>query len=267
MCHDLEAGEPQVAGATQHGPVRAALPAEVANGSFAAVVVVNYLHRPLLGSLLGLLEGPGAVLIYEGWAEGNEAFAAPKDAAALANLLRPNELLSGVLPQCEVLSFSHGRLEEYEGRDCSKQLLCARLPDCYDGRGGGSGSGSGAGSGSGSGADAGLAALKRLLTAGAESAELLAGPIFGREWLHARAAAPALDFCVGELLRLLRGYDPADSRAVHLERMSERDKWGQHYWGHCYFMFFDRDFLDIPVNLLLSSRKCQGVPIFPIRQN
>ena len=34
------------------------------------------------------------------------------------------------------------------------------------------------------------------------------------------------------------------------------------------FMFFDRDFLGTPANLLLSSpKKCQGVACFPIRQN
>ena len=33
------------------------------------------------------------------------------------------------------------------------------------------------------------------------------------------------------------------------------------------FMFFDRDFLGTPVNLLLSSQKCQGVPFFQTCQH
>ena len=49
---------------------------------------------------------------------------------------------------------------------------------------------------------------------------------------------------------------------------SERDKWGQHSWGHCKFVVFvDRDLLGTPVNLRLSSQKCQGVPFSPICQN
>ena len=42
---------------------------------------------------------------------------------------------------------------------------------------------------------------------------------------------------------------------------SERDTWGQHYWGHCKFHVFDRGtFGGTLVNLLLSYQKCQGVP-------
>ena len=44
------------------------------------------------------------------------------------------------------------------------------------------------------------------------------------------------------------------------ERLSERDKWGQHSWGRCKFYVFRKtDFLGTPVNLLLSCQKCQGV--------
>ena len=45
-------------------------------------------------------------------------------------------------------------------------------------------------------------------------------------------------------------------------------KWGQHYWDQCRFHFFwQRDFLGTPVNLLVSSQKCQGVPFSPICQH
>ena len=46
---------------------------------------------------------------------------------------------------------------------------------------------------------------------------------------------------------------------------SERDKWGQRQWGHCNFhVFWQRDFLGTPVNLLLFVQKCQGVPFSPV---
>src|SRR3954463_12869725 len=43
---------------------------------FAAVIVTNYLYRPLLSALPDLLE-PGGVLIYETFARGNERFGRP----------------------------------------------------------------------------------------------------------------------------------------------------------------------------------------------
>ena len=47
-------------------------------------------------------------------------------------------------------------------------------------------------------------------------------------------------------------------------RLSERDKWGQHSWGHCKFVCLLTGICwGTPVNLLLSSQKCQGVPFFP----
>ena len=43
---------------------------------FGAVVVTNYLHRPLFPALLDALE-PGGVLLYETFMEGNERFGRP----------------------------------------------------------------------------------------------------------------------------------------------------------------------------------------------
>ncbi len=45
---------------------------------FDAIVVVNYLHRPLLASLRRAL-APDGVLLYETFAEGNEAFGRPRN--------------------------------------------------------------------------------------------------------------------------------------------------------------------------------------------
>jgi SAM-dependent methyltransferase len=64
-------------------------PVPVATGSCAAVVVTNYLWRPILDELVALL-GSGAWLLYETFADGNERFGRPSNPDYL---LRPGELL------------------------------------------------------------------------------------------------------------------------------------------------------------------------------
>ncbi len=59
-------------------------------GRFAAVVVANYLHRPLLRALAASL-APNGVLIYETFAVGNEAFGRPSNPDFL---LQEGELLA-----------------------------------------------------------------------------------------------------------------------------------------------------------------------------
>ena len=54
---------------------------------FAAIVVTNYLHRPLFAHLLEALGDP-AVLIYETFALGNEQFGRPSNPDFL---LKPGE--------------------------------------------------------------------------------------------------------------------------------------------------------------------------------
>ena len=61
-----------------------------AGRQFAAVVVTNYLWRPLLPILLDSL-APGGVLIYETFAQGNETVGKPSRPDFL---LRPGELLA-----------------------------------------------------------------------------------------------------------------------------------------------------------------------------
>jgi SAM-dependent methyltransferase len=60
-----------------------------ANRAFDAVVVTNYLWRPLLPTLVAVLT-PGGVLIYETFAQGNETVGRP---ARPDFLLAPGELL------------------------------------------------------------------------------------------------------------------------------------------------------------------------------
>jgi SAM-dependent methyltransferase len=59
-------------------------------GPYAGIVVTNYLHRPLLSRLPGLL-APGGVLLYETFAQGNQRHGRPSSPAFL---LRAGELLA-----------------------------------------------------------------------------------------------------------------------------------------------------------------------------
>jgi len=64
-------------------------PVPVTPESCAAVVVTNYLWRPILDDLVALLE-PGGRLLYETFARGNERFGRPTNPEYL---LGPGELL------------------------------------------------------------------------------------------------------------------------------------------------------------------------------
>ena len=70
---------------------------------FDAVVVTNYLWRPLMPTLLASL-APGGVLIYETFAQGNETVGKPSRPDFL---LRPGELLQ-VCKDLRVVAFEDG---------------------------------------------------------------------------------------------------------------------------------------------------------------
>ena len=72
---------------------------------FDAVVVTNYLWRPLMPVLLASL-APGGVLIYETFSQGNETVGKPSNANFL---LRPGELLA-VCQNLRVVGFEDGFL-------------------------------------------------------------------------------------------------------------------------------------------------------------
>jgi SAM-dependent methyltransferase len=90
--------------------------------TFGAVVVTNYLHRPLFPVLLDAL-APGGVLLYETFMAGNERFGRPN---------RPEFLLK----DGELLDLARGRLSvtAYEARMISEpkmamvQRIAARRP-------------------------------------------------------------------------------------------------------------------------------------------
>jgi SAM-dependent methyltransferase len=73
---------------------------------FGAIVVTNYLHRPLLPVLARSLADEG-MLIYETFMLGNEKFGKPSNPAFL---LRPGELLQA-FGALTVLAFEQGRAE------------------------------------------------------------------------------------------------------------------------------------------------------------
>ena len=102
--HDLEDGRPW----------------PLAGRRFAAVVVVNYLHRPLFQHLVAAV-APGGMLLYDTFAMGNEAFGRPSNPDFL---LRPGELTACVAGALEVVDYFHGRVET--PKPAIKQQICAR---------------------------------------------------------------------------------------------------------------------------------------------
>ncbi|WP_175772581.1 class I SAM-dependent methyltransferase [Paraburkholderia phenazinium] len=88
---------------------------------FAAVVVTNYLHRPLFPRLLAAL-APAGVLIYETFAHGNQTVGKPSNPTFL---LAPGELLDVVRPRLRVVAFQDGFLAQ--PRPAYIQRICAIL--------------------------------------------------------------------------------------------------------------------------------------------
>lgn len=86
---------------------------------YAAVVVTNYLHRPLFAHLLSAL-APGGLLIYETFGLGNEAYGRPSNPAFL---LRPRELLEAVGPDLQVLAYEN--VFESSPKPAVVQRICA----------------------------------------------------------------------------------------------------------------------------------------------
>lgn len=96
-----------------------------AGARFSAIVVTNYLHRPLLPHLVDSLV-PGGVLIYETFAAGNALFGKPSNPAFL---LQPGELLDFALqstPPLRIVAFEDGYV--VHPAPAMVQRLCAIKP-------------------------------------------------------------------------------------------------------------------------------------------
>ena len=101
--------------------------ADLENGSpwpfagrrFDAVVVANYLYRPLFPALIDAVALGGA-LIYETFAAGNERYARPRNPD---HLLRPGELLAAAGAGLQVIAYEYG----YQDRPSPKvaERICA----------------------------------------------------------------------------------------------------------------------------------------------
>ena len=88
---------------------------------FGAIVVTNYLHRPLFPRLLESL-GEGGLLIYETFMLGNERFGRPSNPDFL---LRPGELLEA-FKELQVLGFEEGQVER-PGPAVTQRICAARV--------------------------------------------------------------------------------------------------------------------------------------------
>jgi SAM-dependent methyltransferase len=95
------------------GGVAEVLHADIENGpwplagrTFGAVIVTNYLWRPLLPAIVDAV-APGGVLLYETFAVGNEAYGKPSRADFL---LRPGELPAACV-SLETIAYEHGFLD------------------------------------------------------------------------------------------------------------------------------------------------------------
>ena len=90
--------------------------------SFDAVIVANYLWRPILPDIVATIAASG-VLIYETFAVGNEHFGKPSNPDFL---LRPGELLQAVEEKLIPIAYEHVRLVN---PDRIVQRICALGPD------------------------------------------------------------------------------------------------------------------------------------------
>ncbi|MEP7154932.1 MAG: class I SAM-dependent methyltransferase [Betaproteobacteria bacterium] len=96
--------------------------------SFAGVIVTNYLHRPLLETLVHTV-APGGWLIYETFAAGNEKYGRPSRADFL---LQPGELLDTVCGRLYVVAYENDYVDQ--PRPAVVQRIAARFgapPDTH----------------------------------------------------------------------------------------------------------------------------------------
>jgi SAM-dependent methyltransferase len=86
---------------------------------FDAIVVANYLHRPLFHFMLAALADDG-VLLYETFARGNEAYGRPSNPAFL---LEPDELLHMAGERLRVVAFEQGKVTANGGHAVVQRLV------------------------------------------------------------------------------------------------------------------------------------------------
>ena len=90
---------------------------------FAAVIVTNYLHRPLMPALVAAVDSDG-VLVYETFAAGNERFGRPRNPDFL---LRSGELLDAVRGHLRVIAYEDLIVDK--PHPAAVQRICAVGPN------------------------------------------------------------------------------------------------------------------------------------------
>lgn len=93
------------------------------DAQFDAIIVTNYLHRPLFSALKNAL-APCGLLIYETFAVGNAAFGRPSNPDYL---LRPRELLDVFGTDMRVVAFEDGFIAQ--PKPAMVQRIAARKAD------------------------------------------------------------------------------------------------------------------------------------------
>jgi SAM-dependent methyltransferase len=106
-----------------HADLEDGLPWPLPGRRFGAVIVTNYLHRPLWPALLGALESNG-VLLYETFMVGNERFGKPSNPAFL---LRDGELLD-VAREGSLSVVAYEAMMLSDPRPAMVQRIAARRP-------------------------------------------------------------------------------------------------------------------------------------------
>ena len=90
-------------------------------GSFAGIIITNYLHRAHFAALPGTLR-PGGVLLMETFAAGNERLGRPRNPDFL---LAPGELVAALGDTLQVVAYEHG-IEESPRAAVRQRIVAVR---------------------------------------------------------------------------------------------------------------------------------------------
>ncbi|MDN5869618.1 MAG: hypothetical protein L0H73_02685 [Nitrococcus sp.] len=127
--HPVTAVDIDLSRLTRQHPQLEAIEADLERGAwlldgrrFAAVVVVNYLWRPILANIVGAVE-TGGVLVYTTFGRGQERFGKPTNPDFL---LQPGELLEAVRGELTVHAYEYGEMPMPSGQIAVRQSIYAR---------------------------------------------------------------------------------------------------------------------------------------------
>lgn len=101
------------------------LPWPLAGRSFDAVVVANYLFRPVMPRLIEAVM-PGGLFLYETFAKGNERYDRPRNPD---HLLLPGELLAAVEGRLQVLAYEAGIEQRAVGPKVVQRICAVRIDE------------------------------------------------------------------------------------------------------------------------------------------